>query len=57
MSELRIFNDTDELAKKDIENAIEFKKRKLDKNFKILDERLENIDKFFAGKILIKRSP
>ena len=49
MSELRLFNDTDELAKKNIESAIEFKKRKLDKNFEILDERLQNIDKFFEG--------
>ena len=57
MKELRLFNDEDELAKKEIENAIEIEKRKLDKNFEILNKRLQDIDKFFAGENSNKAKP
>ena len=49
MTELRLFNEADEKAKKNIESSIEFEKRKLDNNFEILDDRLKDIDKFFEG--------
>lgn len=46
---IRSFNEVDEVSKQEIEKKIEFNKKTLDKNFELLDNRLDQIDKFFAG--------
>ena len=46
---IRSFNQEDEFSKQEIEKKIEQNKTALEKNFELLDQRLEQVDKFFAG--------
>ena len=53
---IRDFTPQDDLAKTNLEKSIENKKTTLDQNFKILDERLTQVEDFLSGEGASKES-